>query len=715
MTGTITEQLGLAYDPAQPRDGSGRWKADLSRAAEHNADVEVHLYGREADGEKHAVLSLIRTAAKSRGQGMADDTMKRITRAADRHGVAMHLTPEPLAGDRVTKKSQLARWYGRHGFEPNTGSGRDLRFSDTMVRYPRGEPTELAHDAWKHEMRDDHGRWTRTPGESVPAEGYIGHNRDSILAEWRDASDPGIKQHLNLAEAYLDEKPITAAFHIREAARIARKNGDAGKASDLQILAARITGDDERRESGQKAAQDFTAKAATAVPGLLGGGKSGWNGKVDVFPPGQYDRPDFHTLALIDWDGKISMDEGEAAKIRDALDNPGKPVADPAVFSVALHELIHGTIGGQTAGDAAAWGKLNAWDQAAIEAFHALDKHNASAGANPTLHSAGDAAKAGAIFQDTIDDLEKRGLLVKGSGGGTYSASGTYTEDPPKWMLTARAQAMIPPEEPYKAHQRAYQDKRNADIEEGFTELGTVHHMPEFAERMGIGGRETNFTTDVMPGKPDKRQLAQAAAQIEGIKSFDLPIQVNQRLDSAIAALNSGDTDSAVSYISQAALRIKDPAAHKRLMDVAQAASLISEEPRHATMSEYARRLQDPQRVEDGGAWGHYGWQTAAAQRWVRAIAKAEGRKPGGQPFQRRVVELSDEINREGAAGKVPAMVRQAMRAAKAADTYTDAGLLSDMMADGIRKHWETGNQRAGSDAAGQVLADAKRHGRSGS
>lgn len=716
MTGTITEQLGLAYDPAQPRDDSGRWKADLARAAEHNADVEVHLYGQETDGERHARLSLIRTAARSRGQGMAEDTMKRITRAADRHGVTVHLTPEPLAGDRTTKKRRLARWYGRHGFEPNTGSGRDLRFSDTMVRYPRGEATELAHDAWLHEMRDAHGRWTRTPGAGVAAEGYPGQDSDMVRAEWRDASDPEIKDHLNKASALLDAgKPITAAFHIREAARIYRKNGDAGKASDLQILAARITGDDERRQSGQQAAQDFTAKASTEVPGLLGGGKLEWNGKVDVFAPGEHDREGFHTLAFIDWDGKISMDADEAAKIRDALDHPDKPVADPAAFSVALHELIHGTIGGQTAQQRADWDKLNTWDQGVLEAFRELDKHNASAGATPTLHSLADVQRENSMLsQMHIDNLVKDGLIVKGSGGGRWSESGGYTENPPEWMLTSRAQAMIPPDEPYNAHQRAYQDKRNADIEEGFTELGTVHHMPEFAERVGIGDRETNFTTDVPAGKPDKRQIAQAITQIEGIKSFDLPIQVNQRLDSAISALGSGDTNSAVSYISQALLRIKDPEVKKRLMDAVQAASLISDEPRHATVAEYARRLQDPQRVEDGGAWGHYGWQTAAAQRWVRAIAKAEGRKPGSKPFQKRVTELSDEINREGAAGKVPAMVRQAMRAAKATDTYTDAGLLSDMMADGIRKHWEAGNQRAGSSAAEQVLADAKRHGRSG-
>lgn len=715
MTGTITEQLGL-------------WMADITRAAEHNPDVEVHLYGRETGGGRHVLLAGIRTAPGSRGQGMASDVMRRITRAADRHGAVIHLTPDPPRDDRPVSRRRLARWFGRLGFEAAAELSVSGQVHGTMVRYPRGEATELAHDAWRHEMRDAHGRWTRTPGSGVAAEGYAGQNRDSILAAWRDASDPEIKQHLNLAEAYLDDKPITAAFHIREAARIYRKNGDAGKASDLQILAARITGDDERRQSGQQAAQDFTAKASTEVPHLLGGGKLEWNGKVDVFAPGTHDRPDFHTLAFIDWDGKISMDADEAAKIRDALDHPDKPVADPAAFSVALHELIHGTIGGQTAQQRADWDKLNPWVQGVVEAFNELDRHNASAGKSPTLHGLDEVYRENTtLAPHHVEWAAEQGLITKESGStGVYNTeTGEYRQLPPKWMLTAKAKSMIPPDEPYNAHQRAYQDKRNADIEEGFTELGTVHHMPEFAERMGIGDRETNITA-FEGGHVKVSPVYAKVKETVTFKLFDAERKLSedprpthqqaaQAARRAVQSLSDDDISGTEDEL-KTLQHLGDPEVYQAVKSIQAGLDKMTATgfAAHATVSEYARRLQDPQRVEEGAAWGHYGWQTAAAQRWVRAIAKAEGRKPGSKPFQRRVTELSDEINREGAAGKVPAMVRQAMRAAKATDTYTDAGLLSDMMADEIRKHWEAGNQRAGSSAAEQVLADAKRHGRSG-
>ena len=567
---------------------------------------------------------------------MASSVLRRITLAADQHKVILHLTPAPVPGDRPMRSGQLARWFRRHGFTDDITLSRELlNIPGTMIRYP---VTELSwQDAWMHEPRDAHGRWSRTPGEAVPsAEAYPGQHQDAILREWRKAENPDVKQHLNLASAALDAgKPITAAFQLRLAGGVARKAGDAETANRLRDLAAQITGDDERKAADEAAARDLTAKAAVAVPGLLGGGKMEWNGQVDVFPPGSHDKENFHTLAFIDWNGKISMDAGEAAKIRDALAEPGKPVRDPAAFSVTLHELIHGTVGGQREEDAKAWAALNPWVQGVAEAFTELDKRNVSAGRTPTLHGLDEVYRENpTLAPHHVEWAAEQGLIKKESGSsGVYDTdTGEYRQLPPKWMLTAKARAMIPPEERYNAHQRAYQDKRNADIEEGFTELGTVHHMPEFADAVGIGGRETNIL----------------AADREG----------------------------------------------------------------HATVAEYARRLQDPQRIEEGNAWGHYGWQTAAAQRWVRAMAKAEGKKPGGKPFQRRVVELSDEINREGAAGKVPAMVRQVMRAAKKADAYTDAGLLSDMIADTIRRKWgDLQNQRAGSEAAAEVLALAKTHG----
>ena len=156
----------------------------------------------------------------------------------------------------------------------------------------------------------------------------------------------------------------------------------------------------------------------------------------------------------------------------------------------------------------------------------------------------------------------------------------------------------VPPGQTHAMHRRAYGDPANASIEEGFDELGTVQHAPEFFRAMGIGDRLT-------------------------------PI---------LAA--SGD--------------------------------------RKATMAEYAERLADPWRIAAGTSWGHYGWQTAAALKWTQDAAEATGR-----PAQ----ELADEINREGVGGKVPAMARQAIRAA-GADPDDLAGAPFAGVENVIRANW---------------------------
>lgn len=139
----------------------------------------------------------------------------------------------------------------------------------------------------------------------------------------------------------------------------------------------------------------------------------------------------------------------------------------------------------------------------------------------------------------------------------------------------------MPAGQEHAMHARAYAGPAVARIEEGFTELGTIEHAPEFLTAMGVGGRPT-----------------------------------------PVIAVEDGHAAD-----------------------------------RHATMSEYAGRLADPERIAAGTAWGHYGWQTAAALAWVTGAAQAT---------HGSARELADEINREGAGGKLAAMGRQAIRAAGA-------------------------------------------------
>jgi hypothetical protein len=122
---------------------------------------------------------------------------------------------------------------------------------------------------------------------------------------------------------------------------------------------------------------------------------------------------------------------------------------------------------------------------------------------------------------------------------------------------------------------------------------------------------------------------------------------------------------------------------------------------RRATAAEYAERLSDPARIERGEAWQHYGWQTAAALTWAQAAADA-GAAAGWQA-------VADEVNREGVAGKVPAMARQVMRAAGVADQETGAGKLSELVADTIRKRWALGPATAKEPQAWDAAAETAR------
>lgn len=125
------------FDPSEARGPDGRWitaEALTKLVTDKHPHVELHLGG---DGQRKR-LSLIRTHEGHRGGGHADAAMRDLLDHADRHGVTLTLTPEPLHGDRKTSKTRLTSWYARHGFVPNKGRNKDYEISDTMYRTPRG-------------------------------------------------------------------------------------------------------------------------------------------------------------------------------------------------------------------------------------------------------------------------------------------------------------------------------------------------------------------------------------------------------------------------------------------------------------------------------------------------------------------------------------------------------------------------------------------------
>jgi len=194
--------------------------------------------------------------------------------------------------------------------------------------------------------------------------------------------------------------------------------------------------------------------------------------------------------------------------------------------------------------------------------------------------------------------------------------------------------------ERYYDHSSAYQEETVAQIEEGFTELGGIHHAPEFFKAIGIGNREVEIPSDV----------------------------------------------------------IYNPAGGYR-----------------QSMTGLALLRQDPVRVGNGQAWGHYAWQTRMAQDWVQQVAQDEGHSDLriSTPGYARTRELADEVNREGAAGKIGVMANQVVRAALR--NTPEAPLLKDQDAmdkvlrstrEAIREAWA--GEQAATDAHRAAVKIAK-------
>ncbi|NBQ99340.1 MAG: hypothetical protein EBT79_02195 [Actinobacteria bacterium] len=72
----------------------------------------------------HAAPVWLKTISspEGRGKGQASYVLREVTRLADKHGVAIWLTPKPFGRlDNSLKMSDLKAWYTRHGWVPRDG------------------------------------------------------------------------------------------------------------------------------------------------------------------------------------------------------------------------------------------------------------------------------------------------------------------------------------------------------------------------------------------------------------------------------------------------------------------------------------------------------------------------------------------------------------------------------------------------------------------
>ena len=80
-------------------------------------------------------LSVIKAPPDKRNQGIASSFMNKLTELADKHEIIITLSPSNTFGSSVTR---LKEFYQRFGFKKNTGSKADHRFSNSMIRVPKG-------------------------------------------------------------------------------------------------------------------------------------------------------------------------------------------------------------------------------------------------------------------------------------------------------------------------------------------------------------------------------------------------------------------------------------------------------------------------------------------------------------------------------------------------------------------------------------------------
>lgn len=409
-----------------------------------------------------------------------------------------------------------------------------------------------------------------------------------------------------------------AALWMHNAADLAEGDGMDAQARRYRGYAHQllsINKDVPQLGTPRSAAQDFAVKGAPVVAGLIGGGKSGFTGNVQIMDT--YSSP--AVLAEMEWDGSMGVREDIATHLKTALDMKNEPVADPEPFAVILHELVH---------------------------------------------------------------------------------------------------AAIPEDQAYQQHRAAYQDQNTADIEEGFTELGAIHHAPEFFNAMGIGNRPTEVIAHpiedtVNTGKQDDL-VGMMDNLIAETRSRPRAAVIIPRLIKAEDALKHGDSANFTAYLDQARNRSDDREVVRAIDSILDNMSGLSHIKRETlSMSDYARRLQDPEKIVRGAPWGHYGWQTRTAYEWAMEVAHAEGKR-GPKALQARIRELSDEVNRQGSAGKIRAMAEQVVRASGVTPDRLGQFMTPtawDGLMDEIRARWGSGGIKAFERAIGRARAAMKKAG----
>ena len=600
-----------------------------------------------------------------------------ITAPAEQDAARAQRPPEsgtPAAAAEWREELHHRGWHGRFGH----GTGPVLRKGDKTPIPARRGPAETGPAL--------RGQPPRTAGALLEA-------IDAEIASADADHRAGVGDSLRIArEAAQGAKSGTSwrtivNEYLLHAGGRALALGDKDRSARLETLAhqALYLPDEGPADA---AVRDLAGTAMPAAARVLGGGDQKWDGRVTIFS--EADNPG--VLGTMGWHGRLSLQDSVAGEITDTAVQPGRQIVNPDAYMVIGHEAIHGVEGGLTPAGRKAWQALTGPQRLTIGDIADLDRQSPAGGAWAVARPLPELKHSlGYIDQPLIDELAARGLLEKTST--RWAGDG--------WRLTAKARRLIPGRQTAKDHENAYAYETGVKaLEEGGTELAATQHAEELFRAEGVAGRATALTAGDAAGNPeyvkrrdallkaldDAAAVRPAAAFDKGIADALLYAKLNLRRHNDPAGVAGVLDVLRHSPATTPALAARADGISARLDDLLTAPTA----DRHLTMAEYARRMADPARIRDGQSWGHYPDWTAQMQNWVQQVARGEGQagtgKPGTAGYQ-RTVELSDEINREGPAGKAAAMARQLVRAMGDDPDTADPLLLADLASE-IRQRW---------------------------
>ncbi len=161
------------------------------------------------------------------GTGQASTILRKITDLADKHGVAIWLTPKPFGNiENALSASKLKGWYKRYGWEP-AGGDVWVRQPAGVSRTARGKTYKDLGGKWKKKAGPKSWRSEITPGSPaedcdamvstawVSPQGKMvflrGQTHEGFAEKWALRNEPGL--HAQIVEYGQNARPHASIWH----------------------------------------------------------------------------------------------------------------------------------------------------------------------------------------------------------------------------------------------------------------------------------------------------------------------------------------------------------------------------------------------------------------------------------------------------------------------------------------------------------------------